>query len=254
MKDPVLYLLCQKELKMNKQKKCEDELSALKKEFEQFIYIVSHDVKAPLRAISNLTTWIEDDLEEGNKEEISTNFSLLKGRVQRLENMMDALLEISRINKYETHKSKVCLTETINDIVKLIDNNEQVHFEIELEVKNECFETFSKKLNKVLSSLIENAVQFNLSENKQVKIKIQENENEYHISIIDNGPGIPEEVRDKIFTVFYTLSSKDSAYSVGAGLTISRKICDFVGGELVFIPNKKEGSTFSFTWPKLINN
>lgn len=76
------------------------ELIALKKEFEEFVYIVSHDLKSPMRAITNITTWIEEDFDKDTDKGILDNMNLLKNRVSRLENMMNALLELSRINNF----------------------------------------------------------------------------------------------------------------------------------------------------------
>ena len=87
--------------------KCQEELSALKKEYEDFVYIVSHDIKTPMRAISNIATWIEDDLGPDINIDILNNFSLLKNRVARLENMLNALLELSRINRTEMEEYEV---------------------------------------------------------------------------------------------------------------------------------------------------
>ena len=81
------------------EKKCQEELVALKKEFEEFIYIVSHDIKSPMRAITNITTWIEEDLGSVVNQDVLTNLGLLKNRVYRLENMMNALLELSRVDR-----------------------------------------------------------------------------------------------------------------------------------------------------------
>lgn len=241
---------------MESEKKCQEELTALKKEFEDFIYIVSHDVKTPLRAIVNLTTWIEEDLGTDVGKDILDNFSLLKNRVVRLENMMNALVELSRVHRTKMDVFEVSIPKVLNDCIEMLGDKTNIEFHISCDVHNEKCITLGKKLEKVIYSLVHNAIQFNNKEKKNVFIEIKENENEYEIAITDDGPGIPEMVKDKIFSMFYTVNAKDVFDTTGAGLTICTKIIKSVGGTIEYAPALKEGSIFKFKWPKtiLINN
>lgn len=231
---------------------CEEELEALKKEYEEFVYIVSHDIKTPMRAIINITTWIEDDLGTNVDQDILDNFSLLKNRVGRLENMMNALLEISRLKTAKMELYEVNIPKLVNDCVEMLDNKSNVEFHMTYHLKEEKCITLGKKLEKVVFSLLDNAIRFHDKEKKNVFVEVTENDTEYEISIADDGPGIPEEVKDKIFSIFYTVSSKDVVDTTGAGLTISSKILNMVGGTLYYVPNINNGSLFKFNWPKVI--
>ncbi|HEY4619216.1 MAG TPA: HAMP domain-containing sensor histidine kinase [Flavobacterium sp.] len=232
---------------------CREELIALKKEYEEFVYIVSHDIKTPMRAIINIATWIEDDLGSNANQDILDNFSLLKNRVVRLENMMNALLEVSRVDKTKMELYEVNIPKLVNDCIKMLDNKSNVEFHITYHLKDENCITLGKKLEKVLFSLLDNAIRFHDKEKKNVIIEITENDADYEISISDDGPGIPEEVRDKIFSIFYTVNSKDVVDTTGAGLTISNKIIKMVGGKLHYAPTVSNGSLFKFNWPKTIS-
>lgn len=234
------------------EKKCQEELLAIKKEFEDFVYIVSHDMKTPMRAISNIATWIEDDLGNTINQEVSNNLSLLKNRVARLENMMNALLELSRVNSSEMEIYEVNIPKMINDCIHLIDNKSKVTFHLTFNGSNENCTTLGKKLQKVLFSLLDNAVRFQDKENGNVFVAVTENESDYEIKISDDGPGIPEAVQDKIFSIFYTVNSKDVVDTTGAGLAISDKIIKMVGGTIQYTPAVKNGSIFKFNWPKKI--
>ncbi|EIA07817.1 sensor histidine kinase [Flavobacterium frigoris] len=238
-----------KELKSN----YEEELNALKKEYEEFVYIVSHDIKTPMRAIVNIANWIEDDLGSNVDQDILDNFSLLKNRVGRLENMMNALLEISRINSTKMEVYEVNIPKLVNDCVEMLDNRSNVEFHIAYHIKDEKCITLGKKLEKVVFSLLDNAIRFHDKEKKNVTIEVIENDIDYIFSISDDGPGIPEEVQDKIFSIFYTVNSKDVVDTTGAGLTISNRILKVVGGTLEYAPTINKGSLFKFNWPKTIS-
>nr|WP_314895584.1 HAMP domain-containing sensor histidine kinase [uncultured Flavobacterium sp.] len=232
------------------EKKCQEELVALKKEFEEFVYIVSHDIKTPMRAILNITTWIEDDLGGNADKEVLDNFKLLKIRVERLENMMNALLELSRVSRSEMELYEVNIPKLVNDCIEMLDNKSNAEFHFTYHLKKENIVTLGKKLQKVLFSLLDNAVRFHDKEKKNVFVEVSENETDYEIKITDDGPGIPEGVKDKIFSIFYTVNSKDVVDSTGAGLAISSKIIKMVGGAFQYTPAVNSGSIFTFNWPK----
>jgi signal transduction histidine kinase len=232
---------------------CQEELSALKKEYEDFVYIVSHDIKTPMRAISNITTWIEDDLGPDADVDILSNFTLLKNRVGRLENMLNALLELSRVNRTEMELYEVNFPMLVEECISSLDNVVNVKFHINYNLSNENCITLGKKLNKVVFNLLDNAVRFHDKEIKNVFVDVTENENDYEIKISDDGPGIAEEVRNKIFAIFYTVNSKDVLDSTGAGLTISSKIVEMVGGKIQCTAGINNGSIFQINWPKIIS-
>jgi signal transduction histidine kinase len=237
---------------MESEKKCQEELTALKKELEDFVYIVSHDIKTPMRAIVNIATWIEDDLGTDVDKNILDNFNLLKNRVGRLENMMNALVELSHVNSIKMDLFEVSIPKVVNDCIAMLGDKTKIEFHISYNLIDEKCITLGKKLEKVIYSLLHNAVQFHDKENKNVFIKIIENEIDYEIVISDDGPGIPEEVKDKIFSIFYTVHSKDVFDSTGAGLAICDKIIKMIGGTIEYTPRLNGGSIFKFNWPKAI--
>lgn len=148
------------------QKKHSQEYEALKKENEDFIYIVSHDLKSPMRAISNITTWIEEDLEEENTASIPENFKLLKNRVGRLENMMNALLELSRVNKLEEEYTTVNLKQFIDEVANVAVGKSTANVVINYELSQYAIAIAVNKIQKVLTELIENALRFNTNEKR----------------------------------------------------------------------------------------
>ena len=233
-------------------KNCQEELAALKKEYDEFVYIVSHDIKSPMRAISNITTWIEEDLENGLSDDITTNFGLLKNRVNRLENMMNGLLELSRVDRMDLEFYEVNIPKIIGNCIDLFNSDPKIEFVVKANLIKENVVTLGAKLQKVVLNLIDNAVRFNDKVNKKVSITILESETDYIIEITDNGPGIPEEVAHKIYSIFYTVNSKDVVDTTGAGLAISCKIIKLVGGKIKYTEGIENGSIFTLNWPKNI--
>lgn len=232
--------------------KCKNELVKLKADYEEFVYIVSHDLKAPLRAISNLSSWIEDDLKESGSQDIIDNVTLLKNRVKRMERMMDALLLLSRVQNKDLEILLVDIEKMCEEIVSLITNGK--HVELKVQSSIPPFFTFKEKLFSVFFYLIENALKFNDNEFKKISITATQQNNFYEFSVGDNGTGIAKENIEKIFTVFYTVQAKDKYPNTGAGLAIAKKIILFVGGEISVDSEFGKGSVFKFTWPKEIKN
>lgn len=232
------------------EKKYQEELIALKNEFEEFVYIVSHDIKTPMRAISNIATWIEDDLGSNADKDVLENFKLLKNRVGRLEKMMNALLELSRVNRSEMELYEVNIPKLVSDCIETIENKSEVEFHLSYNLINENAVILGMKLQKVLFNLLDNAVRFHDKEKKNVFVEVTEEQNQYVIQVRDDGPGIPEDVKNKIFAIFYTVHSKDIVDTTGAGLAISNKIIKMVGGVLTYTPATDNGSLFKFNWPK----
>lgn len=113
-------------------------------------------------------------------------------------------------------------------------------------IENENINTLGKKLQKVITNLLDNAIQFHDKEKKNIFIEVKETKNDYEFKIRDDGPGIPEEVIEKIFSIFYTIHSKDILDTTGAGLAICNKIMHVVGGRIEYSPAIDKGSVFKF--------
>lgn len=251
MKEQVLFLHFLNKFKLESEKNYLEELNALKKEYEEFVYIVSHDLKSPMRAINNITTWIEEDLENIEDKGVLENFGLLKNRVVRLENMMNSLLELSRVSRFEMEVYEVNIPHLINECVEMAIGNSGANFHLDIAIESETITTLGKKLQKVILSLFDNAIRFHDKEKKDIFVAIKETRDYFEFSVRDNGPGIPDDVKEKIFSIFYTVNSKDRVHTTGAGLAITAKIIKMVGGTLSCFDAKDGGSIFEFTWPKV---
>lgn len=218
-------------------------------ELDQFAYVVSHDLKAPLRGLDNIIRWINEDLSEQLSEEMKKYLSLMKGRIQRLENLINGLLEYARIGRVKKGMELVNAQQMISEIVEVIVPK---HVKVIVNCNLPGFVTEKIRLDQVFSNLISNAIKYNDKEAAVISISCKELDRFFEFSIKDNGPGIHPKYHEKIFGIFQTLKEKDAFESTGVGLAIVKKILEDVHGSIQLISEPGQGSNFIFKWPKNI--
>lgn len=225
-------------------------LERLTADFEDFTYIVSHDFKAPLRAISNLSDWVVEDLGTDLNEDVSESLRLLKSRVARMEQMLDAILSISRVARFDLDVVATDVAEVVQEVRSRMDAPE--HFTVDT-IGNAQLLTYREKLAQTLELLLENAARFNKSETARATVTIQENKNYIDLLVTDNGPGVAEHIQNKIFRIFSTTLTDIEPPATGKGLALARRIVAFVNGTINHEPNHQQGAAFRIIWPKKIN-
>ena len=218
-------------------------------ELDQFAYVTSHDLKAPLRAISNLATWIEEDLADKLDEDTRNNMNLLRGRVHRLENLINGLLAYSRVGRLKSEPQKVAVKELLEETIDLLDVPPEMKIEIVGEMPT--FTTEYAPLQQVFSNLIANAIQHSDRQDVTITISVIEHNNFYEFAVTDNGKGIDPQYHNKIFTIFQILEARDTKESTGIGLSIVKKAVENQGGKIEVESLVGESCTFRFTWRKL---
>ncbi|HNQ11896.1 MAG TPA: ATP-binding protein [Bacteroidia bacterium] len=219
------------------------------KELDKFAYVVSHDLKAPLRAIGNLSGYIEEEAGALFTEDVRENFNIIKGRVSRMEDLINGLLEYSKAHRRKEQEVEVDTNQLINEIIEFIGVPKNCTISISNTLPTIVSEKF--KLQQVLSNIMDNAIKYNDKEQIEVKISSIDKGDFVEFTIEDNGPGIDARYHEKIFVIFQTLNARDEFESTGVGLAIVKKITEEAGGRVWVESEKGQGSQFKVIWPKV---
>ncbi len=223
-------------------------LNRVNEELSNFSYVVSHDLKAPLRAINQLAGWVADDYADLFDEEGRAQMALIKGRAKRMHEMIDGILQYSRIGRVRSELERVDLNLLITDVIQLIAPPEH----IKIDIKGGFPVIIGEKLHlqQVFQNLIDNAVKYNDKQLGKIELSCIELARFWQISVKDNGIGIAKSHQDKIFQLFHTLKPKDQYESTGIGLSLIEKAVRNWGGKIGIESKEGEGCTFVFTIPK----
>lgn len=217
-------------------------------ELDQFAYIVSHDLKAPLRAITNLSSWIEEDLAEKLDPDTQYQMELLRGRVHRMEALINGILEYSRVGRINSQVETVNVEALLQEIIDSLAP--PAHFTIDIITAMPTFRTEVLPLQQIFTNLISNAIKHHDRSDGKITIAAKELETAYEFIITDDGPGINPKFHEKIFVMFQTLKARDTVENTGVGLAIIKKILDDKGGNITVASELDNGTTFRFRWPK----
>lgn len=233
---------------ITKQKKLEDQLVKSNQELEQFAYVASHDLKAPLRGIERLASWIEEDNSDALDSKSKENLVLLRQRVNRMSNLISGILQYSRTGHMNVQIHNVNLKPLLQGVIDTL--NQSRKFNIHYPDHLPTLQGDEIQLGQIFSNLIDNSIKHHDKENGNIEIDFKDREDFYEFFIKDDGPGIAPEYQKKIFQIFQTLKSRDEFESTGIGLSIVKKIVESQGGKIWVDSAEGAGAIFYFTWPK----
>lgn len=231
------------------QVRSEEELRRYAREVEQFAYIASHDLKAPLRGIDNLAKWIGEDMEKTMTPEVRENLGMLRSRVSRLEVLLDDILRYSRAGHVVEQPKIVDARELLDSITSL--HPWGTKFSVVCEGDMPVLNSPRTPLEQIFTNIIANAVKHHDRDSGKITITAQQRDEFYEFCVQDDGPGIPPEFHERVFGLFQTLKPRDQREGSGLGMSIIKKLVEWQGGR-VWIVSKagKRGTAIHFEWPR----
>ncbi|MBX3011676.1 MAG: PAS domain S-box protein [Caldilineaceae bacterium] len=225
------------------------ELERSNRELDQFAYVASHDLKAPLRAIVNLAGWIAEDAGEQLPAASLDHLDKLRGRALRMERLLDDLLTYSRVGRREGVVEEIKTDVMIQDTVYLLAP--PTGFQVKLVSAMPSLLTPRTPLELVFRNLISNAIKHHQQPTQgEVRIQARDAGDFVEFWVSDNGPGIEPQYHERIFGMFQTLRPRDEIEGSGMGLAIAKRAVEYRGGVIHVESSSREGTTFRFTWPK----
>ena len=223
-------------------------LEARNQELDRFVHIVAHDLKAPLRAVANLSEWIEEDLEGALTADTQQHMQRLRGRVRLMESTISGLLDYARAGRTDTTIETVCIAQLLAETIETLAPPPT--FKIDIAPEMPTLETKRLLLSQVFANLIGNAFKHHDRDDGSIQISSRAEGDFYEFAISDDGPGIASENRNKIFIIFQSANPQKNPESSGIGLSIVKKIVETEGGAIRLESELDKGTTFYFTWPK----
>ena len=225
-------------------------------ELQQFAYVSSHDLQEPLRTIASFTQLLERRYKGKFDSDADEFMEYIVDAAIRMKEQIEGLLEYSRVTRGEEFEL-VDMNEILNQTIKSLDTSvKESKAEITI---NELPDVMgdASQLQRVFLNLISNAIKFR-KQDEPLKIDISaykhEDNNEYVVSVKDNGIGIEEQYSERIFTIFQRLHTREEYKGTGIGLSIVKRIIERHGGRIWIESEFGEGSNFYFTLPIGMND
>ncbi|MEZ4869207.1 MAG: ATP-binding protein [Caldilineaceae bacterium] len=226
------------------------ELERSNRDLDQFAYVASHDLKAPLRGINHLAKWIMEDAGDLLPAASQRHLHTLQGRVHRMEQLLEDLLIYSRAGRQQGQLETVVSGELVTNLLELIDP--PATFTVTVAASMPTFRTWRVPLEVVLRNLISNAVKHHHRTDGHITVAAEAQGNWVEFTVQDDGPGIDAAFHERIFQVFQTLQPRDEVEGSGMGLAVVKKVVESVGGAIHVESAEGEGATFRFSWPLFV--
>ena len=221
-------------------------LARRNQDLDEFTHTVSHDLKAPLRAIDNLSTWIAEDLDIPAESDVGKQITLLQARVAKMRSLIEGLLQYSRTGREVARYEQVNIAQLVQEVAESLATPPE--FRVHIDPSLPTIETQRLPLQQVFSNLIDNSQKHHDRVDGKVIISAQLIQgNCYEFAVADDGPGIAPEYHERIFKIFQTLAT-ERPDSTGIGLSLVKKIVESRGGQLRLVSDVGQGATVYFTW------
>lgn len=225
-------------------------LERTNEELENFAYVASHDLKAPLRDIANLASWITEDAMEHLPSGSAQHLERLCDRVTRMQNLLNDLLAYSRAGRVARSGESIDMAQLLDNIRILAAPPDDIEVVLPDDIAAmPTLHTPRAPLEQILRNLVSNAVKHRDEHSQRVAIDWRDAGDFVKIMVSDDGPGIAAKFHERIFRLFTTLRPRDQLEGSGMGLAIVKKLVEAHGGAIT-VDSQGRGATFCFTWPK----
>ncbi|MEO0373312.1 MAG: chemotaxis protein CheB [Cyanobacteria bacterium P01_A01_bin.17] len=238
----------------NHQESLLDALTRSNRDLEQFAYVASHDLREPLRKVKSFS----ELLVQGYREQLDSNarqyIDFMTSGVERMEALIQDLLTYSRLSQDTNTLVEVDLGTTLEavlqDLALLIDEHQA---SITSDSELPTITANATAMQQLFLNLISNAIKFRSDKPPTINISVQKQPQEWLIAVEDNGIGLDQKFKDRIFVIFQRLHSRTQYPGTGIGLALCRKIIENLGGRIWVESEVGQGSTFYFTLPQEFN-
>lgn len=235
-----------------KLKKLTHELVATNKELERFAYVASHDLKEPLRTISNYVDIFVEDYHQKVDQEGQKTLTTIKAAAKRMKILVDSLLSYSRVSSRDLKIKGIDSKKLFDDVLSDLHNSiESSHAKIELPEKMPQIKGDETQMYQLIQNLIGNSLKFVQKGKKpNIKVSCKQSDANTEIKIQDNGIGFENGKEKMIFLPFHRLHNDNEYDGTGMGLTICQKIAAKHSGKILVDSKPGKGSTFKVVLPK----
>tara|TARA_R110002072_G_scaffold38414_5_gene111378 strand:+ start:12890 stop:14140 length:1251 start_codon:yes stop_codon:yes gene_type:complete len=228
-----------------------ESLQRSNQELEQFAYVASHDLRSPLRGLQNLTAWIREDMEEAGlevPESVLEHCATMGKQIARMQSLLNGLLSYARIDQSYTSTEPVDLNQIVSEAIAFVEAPDD--FEVRLDSELPTIIGNSSPVMRVMVNLIDNAIKHHPGPSGTIVIRGGINEDgTAEVIVEDDGQGIPEEHRERVFRMFETLKSDRASGKGGMGLAMVRKLVLSCGGTIRFDESPLGGAAAITHWP-----
>lgn len=224
------------------------ELERSNRELDDFAYVASHDLKAPLRDVDNLSVWIMQDAAAHLPEPSRRHLQMLRERIARMERLLDDLLAYSRAGRSEQEPEVFSVREAIDEAIDLAGPTDA--FEVVVEGDAPQISAPRVPFAQVMRNLVANAIKHHDRGRGRIVVTVGDSDGRIEVAVADDGPGIPAHLHGRVFRMFQTLRPRDEVEGSGVGLAVVKKLVEQHGGAVAFDAREGRGATVRFTWPK----